>query len=127
MKPVGGNVLFIQISCRDRSVYSNAFVFPLAIKCWVRISLLSDWWRQHLNGVSSLILCLPELFHRRLCVNKPLLFFFSCLEYPFLPEPCPFSIWVQYLSCIVRWWKVSIFRESILPVQLLVAVILLAL
>ncbi|PVH91091.1 hypothetical protein DM02DRAFT_546475 [Periconia macrospinosa] len=125
MKPDGRDILFIQVNRSDRSVYSNTLVFPLAIKCWVRRSFLPDWW-WHLNRVHSLILCLPELLHRRLCVIKPPQFFSVGLENPFLPEPCPLSIWIEYLSCIVRWWKISVFRESILPIQLLVAVILLA-
>ncbi|KAH6645579.1 hypothetical protein BKA67DRAFT_669863, partial [Truncatella angustata] len=81
----------------------------------------------HLNGVSSFILCLPELLHRKLCVVKPPLSFLSGFEDPFLLEPCPLSIWVKYLGCIVRWRKVRIFGESILPIQLLVVVVLLTL
>ncbi|KAJ0126931.1 hypothetical protein HZ326_29964 [Fusarium oxysporum f. sp. albedinis] len=64
MEPVGRNILFIQICCGDRSVCSNTLMFPLAIKCWVGSSLLPGRWWQHLNRVSSLILCLPEMLHR---------------------------------------------------------------
>jgi hypothetical protein len=49
------------------------------------------------------------------------------MKNPLLPEPRPLAIWIKDLSRIICRWKVSIFRESILPIQLLIVIVLSAL